>query len=73
MEVEVFRTGDKEQALFQTSKTFMLPLGSSQDLLFDLELDPGDYDVKVTALGVDYTSQLGVGKAEGKPVCMRLT
>ena len=36
-------------------------------MLFDLELAPGEYEVKVTAQGVDYTSQLGVGKAEGKP------
>ena len=27
----------------------------------------GDYEVKVMALGVENTSQLGVGKAEGKP------
>lgn len=67
VEVKVFRTGDKEQALFQTSKTCHVTTGSSQDLLFDLELDPGDYDVIVTALGMDYTSQLGVGNAEGKP------
>ncbi|MCK5464529.1 MAG: hypothetical protein KAI95_15985, partial [Bacteroidales bacterium] len=67
VEVQVFRTGRKETHLFQTSKTCNAATGSSQDLLFDLDVPPGDYEVKVTALGMDYTSQLGVGKAEGKP------
>jgi hypothetical protein len=67
VEVQVFRTGRKETPLFQTSKTCNAATGSSQDLLFDLDVAPGDYEVKVTALGMDYTSQLGVGKAEGKP------
>jgi hypothetical protein len=67
VEVQVFRSGSKETPMFQTSKTCNAATGSSQDILFDLEMDPGDYDVKVTALGVDHTSQLGVGKAEGKP------
>jgi len=65
VEVKVFPTGDKDQPLFQTSKTCHAALGSSQDMLFDLVLDPGDYIVKVTSQGMDYTSQLGVGKAEG--------
>jgi hypothetical protein len=67
VEVQVFRTGGRETPLFQTSITCNAAMGSSEDLLFDLEVAPGDYDVKVTAQGVDYTSQLGVGKAEGKP------
>ncbi len=71
VEIQVFSTGSKDSPLFQTSKTCDAASGSSQDMLFDLELDPGDYEVKVTALGVDYTSQLGVGKADGKPHCMR--
>ena len=34
---------------------------------FDLQLPPGSYNVKVTALGTENLSQLGVGKAEGSP------
>ena len=67
VEVKVFQSGGAETPLFQTSKTCHATTGSFQDLNFELELDPGDYDVIVTALGMDYTSQLGVGKAEGKP------
>ena len=67
VEVQVFSSGDKESPTYQTSMTCQATTGSSKDLLFDLEVDPGDYQVKVTALGVEYTSQLGVGKAEGKP------
>jgi len=36
-------------------------------MLFKLELPAGNYKVKVSALGVEYESQLGVGKAEGRP------
>ena len=32
-----------------------------------LEVPAGNYKVKISALGVDYVSQLGVGEAEGKP------
>ena len=67
VEVQVFQKGGKEPPLFQTSLTCNAAKGSSEDLLFDLEVEPGDYEVRVTSQGVDYTSQLGVGKAEGKP------
>ena len=38
-----------------------------EDLLFNLKLRAGNYKVKVSALGVNYISQLGVGKRKGKP------
>ncbi len=41
--------------------------GTFKDMLFKLELPAGNYRVKISALGVEYESQLGVGKAEGKP------
>ena len=41
-------------------------------MLFKLELPAGNYKVKVSALGVEYESQLGVGKAEGKPYVYEL-
>ena len=67
VELQVFRTGNKKQPQFQTSKNCSAATGTSQDLLFELDVPPGDYEVKVTALGVETTSQLGVGKAEGAP------
>ena len=33
-----------------------------------MKIPPGHYQVKVSALGVDNKSQLGIGKPEGKPV-----
>jgi len=35
--------------------------GTFEDMIFELELPAGHYKVKVSALGIDYTSQLGVG------------
>ena len=34
---------------------------------FDLDVPPGSYNVKVSALGLENISQLGVGAATGKP------
>ena len=65
--MQVFQKGGEAQPAFQSSLTCNAAKGSSEDLLFDLEVEPGDYEVRVTSQGVDYTSQLGVGKAEGKP------
>ena len=36
-------------------------------MIFDLKVPPGSYNVKVTALGTENLSQLGVGKAPGSP------
>jgi len=66
VELQVFSTG-KKKPQFQASQSCSALPGSSQELQFELDVPPGDYEVKVTALGVETTSQLGVGKAEGKP------
>jgi hypothetical protein len=66
VEVQVFPAG-KARAKYKETKTYMAAPGSFQEQVFDLELPAGDYEVKVMALGVENTSQLGVGKAEGKP------
>jgi len=66
VEVQVFPVG-KTRAKYKETKTYMAAPGSFQEQVFNLELPPGDYAVKVMALGVENTSQLGVGKAEGKP------
>ncbi len=66
VEVQVFPVG-KTRAKYKETKTYMAAPGSFQEQVFDLELPAGDYEVKVMALGVENTSQLGVGKAEGKP------
>jgi hypothetical protein len=67
VEVQVLPSGGKGKSRFRASQTCQAAPGTSQDLLFELEVPPGDYSVKVSALGVDFISQLGVGKAEGEP------
>ncbi len=66
VELQVFPLG-KTRPKYKETLTYNVAPGSFQEQVFDLELSPGDYEVKVRALGVENTSQLGVGKAEGKP------
>jgi len=64
VKVEVLE-GDK--VILKTTQQCETPQSTFKDMVFNLELQPGNYKVKVSAMGVEYTSQLGVGKAEGKP------
>jgi len=66
VEVQVFQPG-KKRPKYKETLTYNAAPGSFQEQEFDLELPAGDYEVKVMALGVENISQLGVGKAEGKP------
>lgn len=65
--IEVFNIKNEKRAVFKTSQTCNAATGSFEDLLFDLKLRAGNYKVKVSAMGIDYISQLGVGKRKGKP------
>ena len=64
VKVEVF---NGKKVVFKTSQRCNTKQGTFKDMKFVLNTPPGNYKVKVSALGVDFTSQLGVGKAEGKP------
>jgi hypothetical protein len=65
VQVQVFEKGNNSKVVFTTTQTLSAPTGTYSKTVFDLKLSAGDYDVKVSALGVNYTSQLGVGKNEG--------
>ncbi len=65
VKVQVFAKGKPGKAVFTANQTNTASLGKFQDMLFDLRLAAGDYTVNISALGVETTSQLGVGKAEG--------
>jgi len=65
--IEVVNIKNENKVVFKTSQICNATIGTFEDLLFDLKLRAGNYKVKVSALGLDYTSQLGVGKAKGKP------
>ncbi len=65
--IEVVNIKNEKKVVFKTSQNCEAATGSFEDLLFDLKLKAGNYKVKVSAMGIDYISQLGVGKAKGKP------
>jgi len=67
VEVQVVKAENERKVVYETSQVCNAGTGSFEDLLFELELPAGHYRVKVSALGIDYTSQLGVGKANGAP------
>ncbi len=52
---------------FRTKQTFSAPTAGFATRVFELEVKPGSYKVVVSALGMDYESQLGVGAAKGSP------
>ena len=51
--------------IYKNIKECKIKQGSFKDMLFELEVPPGKYNVKVSALDVEFTSQLGVGKKDG--------
>ncbi len=67
VDVQVFDSEKKNKVIYKTSQNCEVTQGAFKDMLFELEVPSGNYNVKVSALGIEYTSQLGVGKAEGNP------
>ncbi len=65
VQVQIIDKEDAQKVIFESEQSCIANQGSFQDLLFELEAPPGGYNVRVTALGLEYISQLGVGKAEG--------
>ena len=67
VKLQVFNKDGAGEIVYETSQLCSANTGKFQDLSFDLELSPGHYSVKVSALGLENLSQLGVGKPEGRP------
>lgn len=65
VQVQILDKEDDQKVIFESEQSCTAKQGSFQDLLFELEAPPGGYNVRVTALGQEVNSQLGVGKAEG--------
>jgi hypothetical protein len=65
--LEVLDENKPGKVVFKSKQTCSAPPGSFSDMSFSLKLPAGDYQVKVSTLGVEQTGQLGVGKASGKP------
>ncbi len=67
VKIQVVDIENEKKVIYKTSQNCAAPQGTFRDMLFNLELPAGNYKVKISALGIDYESQLGVGKAEGEP------
>jgi|WetSurMetagenome_2_1015567.scaffolds.fasta_scaffold23026_2 hypothetical protein len=67
VKIDVLDRNNPKKTVFSSSKSCTTGTGTFKDLSFDLEVPAGNYNVKVTALGVESISQLGVGKEEGSP------
>ncbi|GAH38770.1 unnamed protein product, partial [marine sediment metagenome] len=67
VQLQVVKKDKSNEVVYKTTRICSANPGKFQDLSFELELPPGHYDVKVSTLGVENISQLGVGKPEGKP------
>jgi hypothetical protein len=63
--VNVFDKNKPGKAVFTASQKASNGTGTFKELVFDLKLPAGQYNVEVQALGVKTVNQLGVGKAAG--------
>ncbi len=64
--VEVYKKDNPNNTISTYSEVVEVATSDYKQTNFDLELDAGEYTVIIKALGLQYESQLGVGKAEGK-------
>jgi hypothetical protein len=67
VKVEVLDKNNPKKVVYSSSKSCTTTTSTFNNMSFDLEVPPGSYNVKVSALGVENLSQLGVGAATGAP------
>lgn len=67
VKVEVIDKNNPKKIVYSNTQTCNTPTATFRNMSFELEVPPGSYKVKVTALGLENISQLGVGAATGKP------
>ncbi len=65
VKVQILASEDDKKVVYESEQTCSTEQGSFKDLLFDLEAPPGGYNVRISALGQEYVSQLGIGGVEG--------
>ncbi len=66
VEVVVYEKDNRQREVFRQTKTCETETASFKQMIFNLQLDPGDYILRANALGTTSDSQLGVGKPEGR-------
>jgi len=67
VKVDVLDKNNPKKVVYTITKTCNTARASFKDMSFDLEVPAGGYQVRVSALGVENLSQLGVGAAAGAP------
>ncbi len=67
VKVEVLERNNPKKVVYSTSKSCTAARASFTNMSFDLDVPAGSYNVKVSAMGVENISQLGVGMATGRP------
>lgn len=67
VKVEVIDKNNPKKVVYTATQTCTTPTATFRNMSFDLEVPAGGYNVKVSALGLENTSQLGVGASTGKP------
>ena len=67
VKTDVLKKNNPGKIVFSATKTCTTGIGTFKDMEFDLKVPAGSYLVKVTTLGLENLSQLGVGKMDGKP------
>ena len=67
VKVEVLDKNNPKKVIFNSTKSCTAGTGMFKNISFDLEVPAGSYNVKVSALGIENLSQLGVGAASGAP------
>jgi len=72
VKVEVLEKDNLKKVIYSTSKSCTTGKATFKDMSFDLEVPAGNYKVKVSTLGVENISQLGVGAATGAPYLYEL-
>mgnify|MGYP001598083394 FL=1 len=72
VEVQVFEKNNPAKPVFTIKQNGSAAPGAFQNMLFELNVPQGNYTVRVSALGVSYSSQLGVGKAEGQSMAYKI-
>ena len=59
VKVQILDSEDDKKVIYESEQTCSTEQGSFKDLLFELEAPPGGYNVRISALGQEYVSQLG--------------
>ncbi|MDR2041611.1 MAG: hypothetical protein LBP98_04755 [Tannerella sp.] len=67
VEVLVYKTGDLKKPVLRQTQTCQTATATFREMNFRLKLPPGAYLVRTKALDTEAETQLGVGKAEGRP------